>query len=116
MPSTRFDPDEGKPYGKCLTCGIDLATDADAKAHRTETAEAAHAAGKNGGHGTRTLNAPRAERIENEVDSLVQDAYESFVEELQKLVNGRHITEAEATTAVFHFDGFDEAWRKSLED
>lgn len=77
-------------------------------AHLHDTYEA----GKNKSHRGRTTNSTRAERIENELERLAEDALSDFVENAWRLVDRDGVTEDEITAAVRSVVAdFDDAWR-----
>ncbi|HEX7352525.1 hypothetical protein [Brachybacterium sp.] len=77
MTFTRFNPDPDKPYGSCVTCGLELATTEDAQAHRSATVEPVNdGAVVARGHRTQGTNPPREERVRRYIERVLEDAAE----------------------------------------
>lgn len=103
-----YDPDPDKPYGECVTCGVSLATQEDAKAHRADT----RPANMGSSHSTRSTNPSRTERIESELQRLADDALYDFVDQAEDLLDDG-VTEDEIKAAMRMVDAdFSDAWEK----
>lgn len=77
MTFTRFNPDPDKPYGTCVTCGIELATTEEAQEHRSATVKpVTDGAVVARGHRTRGTNPPRDERVRHYIEQVLEDAVE----------------------------------------
>jgi len=100
MTTPRFDPEPDADYGKCVTCGIPLRNEKEASDHRESTYREAKAIGQAKGHGTQVLNPSRADRIEREVHSIIEDAVHGGLSSIEDMIGRDLITEAEAAAAV----------------
>lgn len=117
--STRFNPREGEPYGRCVECeGVTFETPELASAHMNETFEA-RTTGRQG-HRVRITNPTRARRIESYIESIVDNAIAEAIDRISDLTHGSRIraadaTEAEITEALSHSsDEFGEAWAEYM--
>lgn len=106
MPVPRFDPDPAAPYGRCLGCGVVVASEGDASTHLLA------GAGAGGGHGVRVENPSRQRRIELEVDRLLDDALQGLFSRVDDLVARGDVTEAEASGAFSRHPDIAEAWEE----
>lgn len=105
----RFDPREGEPHGRCVTCGIVLATEDDAAAHRTETFDTST---NRRSHTTSSTNPTRAQRIQSHVDSAVESAISDALDDLQGDIDSGHLTEDEIAEALRWHSDFADAWKE----
>lgn len=112
MANSRFDADPNEPYGTCLTCALKLQTETDAREHMAATFAQP---GANASHRVRITNPQRADRIDTAVSGLVDSALDTFVEELQALVDSDTISEDEATAATGRWSEFSDAWSERQE-
>lgn len=81
MTFTRFNPDPTKPYGICVTCGIELATTEDAREHRSATVKPVNdGAVVARGHRTRATNPPRNDRVRRYIAQVLEDAVDNDLE------------------------------------
>jgi flagellar motor component MotA len=105
---SRFDPHPDKSYAACTGCEEVFPTRPEMRAHLTETF-------KNGkSHSARITNASRLERIENELESLADDALGEFIDEAHRLMEDGDATEEEITEAMRHIVAdFSDAWEQS---
>lgn len=119
--STRFEPLAGKPYGQCINCDQLFYTPEVASLHMHETFEA-RGAGSSGGHRIRVTNLTRAQRVEDAVGQIVQDAIDEAISSISNLTMPRRggladATESEITEALDHcYDGFAEAWDEYINE
>lgn len=105
-----FDPEEGKPYGRCNDCGVEVADKDASSRHLSETFEAAKATGGSSSHSVRVLNDDREGRIKSEVRQAVSGAIDDAIEELWQLVDDGGATEEEISSALAHYSDFRDAW------
>jgi hypothetical protein len=103
----RFDPREGEPYGKCVTCGITLQTNRDGVEHRAAT----RPAGVGKSHATQATNPDRESRIQRHVDSAVESAISDALDDLQGDVDRGDVTEAEIAEALRWHTDFHKEWK-----
>lgn len=103
----KYDQIEGVPYGRCVDCGIELATDADGIAHRAATMGPS---GQGPSHSTRAENAPRAQRIQQMVDHTVYDAIEEALDKLRDEIDRGDVTADEVREALRWHSDFGDAW------
>jgi hypothetical protein len=92
----RFNPITGADYGVCLNCHELLPDRHAANTHMDETLKASP---DSRSHSIRASNRNRAERIESHILSLVQDALDGAVSEIEDLIANGDISEEEATNA-----------------
>ena len=112
MTTSRFDAKEAAPYGTCVDCNMELATESLAREHMDSTFEQAHAEGGSSGHSARVTNPTRAHRIGNEIELLIDDAVREVSDKLDELVEDGHVTREEATTALARWSHFADHWRE----
>lgn len=112
----RFDPSPDADYGKCNDCGINLATEPDAKAHMRTTMEEAQSKGASRSHRVSVLNPGREQRITTEVDCLVDDAIQDAMEQLDRLVDRGDASEAEITAALKWHSDFANSWEEYIQE
>lgn len=106
-----FDPTPGAPFGHCLTCGTVFAAEEDANEHMNTTLEDAKARGEAPrSHSVRHTNPTRPTRIRRRVMSIVDDALEDAMCEMDRLLEAGDVTEAEIVTALGGTPDFQEAW------
>lgn len=111
--TTDFDPAPDGLYAACVTCNLDLATEAESDAHRTATmADSAD----HRSHTTRTLNPPRTKRIESAVETIVIDAIDEALDKIDDLVSSGSITQEEARAALHHQGEFLDAWDEYVQE
>lgn len=103
----RFDPREGEDYGACVDCGLALATNEDAKEHRTETMQPGRSSRR-----TRGTNPDRASRIQSHIDSTVEAAISDALDDLQGDIDSGHLTEEEVVAALGWYSDFADAWKE----
>lgn len=91
-----YDPEPGKPYGTCTTCGIVIQTDEHCSDHLTATMPV------NGGgsHSVRITNPTRAERIESAIQDYADEAAAEFADNVSTLLDADNVTEEEVTEAM----------------
>lgn len=109
----RYDPEPGKPYAVCTTCGEVHRTREDMNAHHRDTTPA------EGGqsHTARITNQSREERIKAAVETLADDAMSDLLDEIYGLVNQDGVTEDEVSEAVKHvWMDLSDAWKDYLAD
>lgn len=111
----RFDPVEGKPYGKCNDCGIEVADKEESSDHLAETFAAAKAEGGSKSHSVSVLNADRVGRISNEVSRTVDAAIENAMDDLWRLVDSGDASEGEIEAGLAFHSEFRDAWREVVE-
>lgn len=104
MTTTRFNQDESRPHGRCLTCGITIATAEDGNTHMSETM------GDAGSHQILSNNPTRERRISVAVDEIVNASIDKAMEAVDMLISREEITEEEAATALKSWPDFEEAW------
>ena len=108
--SQRFEPREDENYGKCLSCGIDIVAVEDSVGHMNETFSATKAGER--GHTISVLNPTRLSRIQNGIDSVLDDAMTRAAEEVDRMIDNNDITEAEAQTAIANYSDFADFWEE----
>lgn len=116
------DTETGTEYAVCVTCGVKLATPDDARAHGTETLEAAKAAnpdwvtkGQISGHAHRVVNPTPEElekrRIRRAVGDAVDDALTDAIDKLWRRIDRGDVTEEEVAVELRHsYPDFADAW------
>ena len=105
---TKFDPTPGVAYGECVTCGIVLETDDDAKAHRAATM----GAGGRRSHSTRGVNPTREDRIQSWADGLVEDAISNALDNLRDEVARANVSWDEVYEALTWHSEFADEWKR----
>lgn len=105
-------------YAKCTTCGIDLATPADAEQHRHETFEAARntPGAETRGHATRVVNPTPEEVAAGRVRQVVEDALHEAMGRLDDLVDSGIVTTAQVTEELRWFSDFSDEWDEWLQE
>lgn len=111
---SRFDPDPGKPFGQCSSCSLVIETEDDSRRHMQETFEKTETSARS--HSIRITNPSRASRIRSRMESLVEDAIERAMENIDRLVQREDITEAEATEALRMWPDFADGWQEYVKD
>ncbi|MBC9927204.1 hypothetical protein [Leucobacter sp. cx-169] len=113
----RFDPEEGVPYGRCLSCEGEVlfASKEAASEHMSATFEEAQKAGGRSGHRISVLNQTREMRIQSEIDDIVDKAMIDVMDDALRLIGDA--TEEEITKAFRHATAdFSDAWYEALEE
>ena len=110
MSSTRFDPDPDAIYGKCLTCGQEQATEADSKHHMSATHEEARKNGGTSGHKISISNPSRPYRVSAHTSSIVDDALDRAMSDMQRIVDNDDATSDEIRDSLWMYSDFQEAW------
>lgn len=102
-----LEPEADKPYGTCKTCGADIADYEAMQKHFSETLGGP----ERGSHTIQVVNPTRQERIEQNIDRIVNDSVMEALDKIDREVGeDRSITLEEATTALRHHDTFLEMW------
>lgn len=116
MSSSRFNQEPGIDYGKCNDCGVALPTEREANDHMASTFEESKATTETGfgrGHAVRITNPARPARIKREIASLIEDAIQAAMSQIDDLIAAGHITEEEAADALqFQQADFTEEWQE----
>lgn len=110
MTSTRFDQDPDAIYGRCLTCGEEQPTEADSKHHMSQTHEEAMENGRNRSHSISVYNPSRQYRIEAHASSIVDEALDRAMRDLQRVVDNGDATEDEIRDSLWLYSDFQEEW------
>lgn len=105
----RFDQTAGA-YATCIVCEVELPTAKDGNEHMTETFEAAKAAGMASGHRISVTNPTREQRIEFGVSTIISDAFDKVMDDIERLIDRNEVTEDEAKAALRHHPEFADAW------
>lgn len=100
---SRFDPKPDEPYGTCR-CGETLATRDAMSTHFNAVRDANGGRAGGSAHSVRITNQTRDERIESELESLVEDAVQNIMDELDRLITKGDLTEDEAAEATKSVD------------
>lgn len=100
---SRFDPKPDEPYGTCK-CGETVATRDAMSAHFKAVADANGGRAGGSAHSVRITNQTREERIESELENIVESAVRDIMDELDRLIDKGDITEDEATEATKSVD------------
>lgn len=137
MTFTRFSPIPDKPYGSCVTCGIELATKDDASTHMRETMKPVKEGSVTArGHSTRATNPPREDRVRRYIESVLEEAVEDnhdidfstrsvivtdravddAIETLLADAERGDLAYAEVTENLKRQDEFEDAWRDAIEE
>lgn len=103
---SRFDTREGEKYGVCVTCGIQLATAAEAKEHRMKTLEESVDRKSHS-----TVGSDRESRIQSHIDSAVESAISDALDDLQGDVDRGDLTEDEVAEGLRWHSEFLDAWK-----
>ena len=93
MTTSRFEPQPGKPYGRCRDCGRELPTEQEANDHMSKTMEAS---AERRSHGIAVTNRGRSARVRSAIRDAIDDAVRDAVDEVDQMVEDRDISEAEA--------------------
>lgn len=133
----RNNPEPDTPYAVCQTCGIKLRLQEDAREHMSSTmVPVSDEPGVTArGHGIRITNRTRAERVQDQVEQILQEAVEDepgrvnirtreleiteeavelAAEKLQEAVDSGDVTHHEVTEALRYQPEFLDAWRRAL--
>ena len=110
MTTKRFDQDPDSIYGRCLTCGEEQATEADSKHHMSETHEEARKNGGTKGHTISISNPSRTYRVSAHTSSVVDEALDGAMRDMQRLVDNDDATVDEIRDSLWMHGDFQEAW------
>lgn len=97
MTTSRFEPQPGKPYGRCRDCGQELPTEQEANDHMAETMAASP---DRRSHGVAVTNPNRPARVRAAVRDAIDNAVREAVDEVDQMVDDGDITEEEARSAL----------------
>ena len=97
MTTSRFEPQPGKPYGRCRDCGQEMPTEQEANDHMGETMEAS---AERRSHGISVTNPGRSARVRSAIRDAIDDAVRDAVDEVDRMVDDGDITEEEARSAL----------------
>lgn len=101
-----FDPIEGKNYGKCGTCNLDIATEQDSDDHMAATANSVKTIHGQASHSITVHNPSREERIEQFVENLVEEAIREVSDKLYDMVQEGKFDTAEVLEGLNKYDDF----------
>lgn len=104
--SKRFEPREDENYGKCLSCGIDIVTVEDSVEHMNSTMKDS----PTGSHSVSVINPTRLSRVQNGIDSVLDDALTRAAEEVDRMIDNNDITMEEADKAAANWPDFADFW------
>lgn len=93
----RYNPRESEDYGICIDCDAVFLTEQEQESHMSETLKTST---NKRSHSVRTINPSRLERIDNAIDSLVEDAMDEVCRGIDDLISFNHITEEEALQVI----------------
>ena len=98
MTGSRYDQIPGKDYGHCMDCDTTFANRAEMYEHLSATVVP-----NDKSHGGRVTNPTRAERIQQELSLLADNALSRYLDNIDELT--RHgVTEEEITEALKSVD------------
>lgn len=111
-----FNPDPDKPYSRCDTCGIELATEKDSRQHQRETLAAEETVfGERRSHTVSITNPTREQRIRSDIAGLVSEALNDLFEELEELLDTTDASVDEISNALGAYPDVLEAWQDTDE-
>lgn len=112
MTQRLFDQLPDEPYGECADCDLVIDTESTARQHMSDTVGSKG----NSSHSIKVTNPTRPDRIRSALQTVVDDAINDAMEEIDRMVSRAHLTDEEVAEALRWWPDFHDTWTEWVED